>query len=146
MPPIAKLSARSQRANCSPCTRATSRATRSSHRSSPRGSRAGALGNERCDTRSRETRDIPAIHRELPGNEKLFWHPERGVNVILGGGDVGKMTILDAIALLFSPTNPSVLSVTDYHARDDAAGFTIEALISLPPGCGIDHRQKPSWV
>jgi putative ATP-dependent endonuclease of the OLD family len=28
------------------------------------------------------------------------WHPAKGVNVILGGGDVGKTTILDAIALL----------------------------------------------
>jgi AAA15 family ATPase/GTPase len=32
------------------------------------------------------------------------------VNVILGGGDVGKTTILEAIALLFSPVNPTMLS------------------------------------
>ena len=45
------------------------------------------------------------------------WHPAKGVNVILGGGDVGKTTVLDAIALLLSPTNPAMLSDTDYHAR-----------------------------
>jgi len=32
------------------------------------------------------------------GIETLIWYPEPGVNVILGGGDVGKTTILDAIA------------------------------------------------
>ena len=45
------------------------------------------------------------------------WHPAKGVNVILGGGDVGKTTILDAIALLLSPANPATLSDTEYHAR-----------------------------
>jgi predicted ATP-dependent endonuclease of OLD family len=53
------------------------------------------------------------------------WYPTKGVNVILGGGDVGKTTILDAIALLLSPTNPATLSDTDYHARAVAAGFVI---------------------
>jgi AAA domain len=31
------------------------------------------------------------------GIKALSWYPGRGVNVILGGGDVGKTTILDAI-------------------------------------------------
>jgi putative ATP-dependent endonuclease of OLD family len=92
----------------------------------------------------------PAIYRltieRFRGIEKLVWLPSRGLNVILGGGDVGKTTILDAIALILSPTNPSVLSDTDYYGREDAAGFSIEAVLSLPPGCGIDHQQKPSWV
>jgi hypothetical protein len=44
-------------------------------------------------------------------------HPAKGVNVILGGRDVGKTTILDAIALLLSPANPATLSDTGYHAR-----------------------------
>lgn len=34
------------------------------------------------------------------GIKTLSWHPAKGVNVILGGGDVGKTTILDAIGLL----------------------------------------------
>jgi putative ATP-dependent endonuclease of OLD family len=73
------------------------------------------------------------------------WHPGKGVNVILGGGDVGKTTILDAIALLLSPTNPATLSDTDYHARAVDAGFVIEAIFSLPPQSGIGHQTKPSW-
>lgn len=70
----------------------------------------------------------------------LSWHPARGVNVILGGGDVGKTTILDAIALLLSPTNPANLSETDYVARNIEGGFSIEAVVSLPPESGINHQ------
>ena len=79
------------------------------------------------------------------GIKVLSWRPARGVNVILGGGDVGKTTILDAIALLFSPTNPTTLSDTDYYARDDNAGFLIEAVVALPPLIGISSQIKPSW-
>jgi len=34
------------------------------------------------------------------GIKTFSWRPEKGLNVALGGGDVGKTTILDAIALL----------------------------------------------
>ena len=37
------------------------------------------------------------------GIEKLEWMPAPGMNIILGGGDVGKTTILEAIALLLTP-------------------------------------------
>ncbi len=67
------------------------------------------------------------------------WHPAKGVNLILGGGDVGKTTILDAIGLLFSPTNPTTLADTDYHARNIDAGFVIEAIVSLPLESGINQ-------
>lgn len=75
----------------------------------------------------------------------LSWHPAKGVNVILGGGDVGKTTILDAIGLLLNPTNATSLSDTDYHARDIAAGFVIEAVVALPPSSGINYQVKPCW-
>jgi putative ATP-dependent endonuclease of OLD family len=67
------------------------------------------------------------------------------VNVILGGGDVGKTTILDAIGLLLSPTNSANLADTDYHRRDIEAGFVIEAIMSLPSDGGIHDQGKPSW-
>ena len=57
----------------------------------------------------------------------LSWHPARGVNVILGGGDVGKTTILDAVALLPNPTNSTTLSDTDYYARNVEAVVRLEA-------------------
>ena len=91
----------------------------------------------------------PAIYylsiERFRGVKKLAWHPAKGVNVILGGGDVGKTTVLDAIGLLLSPTNTTSLSDSDYHARDIDAGFVIEAVLSLPPSSGINYQTKPAW-
>ena len=91
----------------------------------------------------------PAIYqlevRRFRGIENLSWRPARGLNVILGGGDVGKTTILDAIALLLSPINPATLSDTDYYARKITDGFVIEAVMGLPPESGVNHQFKPSW-
>jgi putative ATP-dependent endonuclease of the OLD family len=79
------------------------------------------------------------------GIKALSWHPGRGVNLILGGGDIGKTTILEAVGLLFSPTNSTTLSDTDYYARDEKEGFVIEAVVTLPQASGINHQIKPSW-
>lgn len=84
------------------------------------------------------------IHR-FRGIKHLVWWPKPGLNVILGGGDVGKTTILDAIALLLSPTNSTVLSDSDYWDRSVDAGFVIEAVMSLPEGCGIGDQKKNAW-
>jgi putative ATP-dependent endonuclease of the OLD family len=83
--------------------------------------------------------------KQFRGVEALSWHPAKGVNLILGGGDVGKTTILDAIGLLLSPTNTTNLSDTDYHLRNIDAGFVIEAVLSLPPDGGINGQFKASW-
>jgi putative ATP-dependent endonuclease of the OLD family len=85
-----------------------------------------------------------AIER-FRGIKTLSWRPEKGLNVILGGGDVGKTTILDAIALLLNPTNFSNLLDTDYYLRDVDAGFEIEAILSLPSNSGVNNQFKPSW-
>ena len=79
------------------------------------------------------------------GIKALSWRPGAGLNVILGGGDVGKTTILDAIALLLNPTNPATLSDTDYHDRNIQDGFVVEGVMTLPPDSGIDFQFKPSW-
>lgn len=79
------------------------------------------------------------------GLSSLSWHPAERLNVILGGGDVGKTTILEAIALLLRPTNAAAVADTDYHARNVEAGFLIEATVSLPASSGISNQVKPSW-
>jgi len=92
---------------------------------------------------------VPVIYRlaieRFRCIKTLSLFPDKGVNLILGGGDVGKTTILDAIALLLSPTNPTTLSDTDYHARNIEAGFAIEAIVSLPTESGINQQTKASW-
>lgn len=79
------------------------------------------------------------------GIESLKWYPLGGVNVVLGGGDVGKSAILDAIALLLAPTNGSVLSDTDYWQRKPEDEFAIEAVVRLPGGRSINTQSKPAW-
>jgi putative ATP-dependent endonuclease of the OLD family len=93
--------------------------------------------------------DAPVIHRltieRFRGIKNLVWCPGLGVNLILGGGDVGKTTILDAVALLLHPTNTVVLSDADYWARKVEDGFCIEAVMSLPASCGINQQTKNVW-
>lgn len=79
------------------------------------------------------------------GIETLKWNPAPGMNLIIGGGDVGKTTILDAIALLLSPSNSMVLSEADYWQRNTVAEFLIRAVISLPASTEIGQQQKFSW-
>ena len=79
------------------------------------------------------------------GISVLTWHPAPRVNVILGGGDVGKTTVLDAITLLLSPTNTGTVADIDYYRRDVSAGFVIEAVMTLPADSGINYQFHPSW-
>lgn len=92
--------------------------------------------------------NVPTIYKltieRYRGIKYLSWRPARGVNLILGGGDVGKTTILDAVSLLLSPTNSATVLDSDYNFRDEEAEFSIEAVIALPSG-GINQLVKPSW-
>lgn len=92
---------------------------------------------------------VPTIYKltieRYRGIKHLSWRPAHSVNLILGGGDVGKTTILDAISLLLSPTNSATVLDSDYNLRDDEAEFSIEAVMALPSGGGINQLTKPSW-
>ena len=79
------------------------------------------------------------------GIKDLRWLPSKGINVILGGGDVGKTTILEAIGLLLSPSNYTNLSDSDYYSRDIERGFRIEAVVSLPSDREINNQREPSF-
>ena len=59
--------------------------------------------------------------------QKFDWFPKAGLNVILGGGDAGKSTILEAIALLLNPSNAALVSDNDYWRRQRKDGFFIGA-------------------
>src|SRR4051794_3878221 len=74
------------------------------------------------------------------GINALKWNPTPGLNVVLGGGDVGKTTILESIALLLSPTNNAVLFESDYFNRNTTAEFLIRAVLSLPASSEIGQQ------
>lgn len=79
------------------------------------------------------------------GIQALDWNPALGMNVVLGGGDVGKSTILEAIALLLSPSNTLVLSEADFWQRKVEDEFVIQAVVALPPSSEIGQQQKFAW-
>lgn len=85
------------------------------------------------------------IIERFRGIRSLTWNPGPGVNVILGGGDVGKTTILDAIALLLSPTNATAVTDSDYWQREKDTEFSIEAVMSLPETIQISEQSKMNW-
>jgi len=79
------------------------------------------------------------------GIHDLDWNPYSGMNVVLGGGDAGKTTILDAIALLLSPSNSIVLSEADYWQRKVEDEFVVRAVLALPASSEIGQQQKFAW-
>jgi putative ATP-dependent endonuclease of OLD family len=79
------------------------------------------------------------------GIQDLKWNPAATINIILGGGDVGKTTILEAIALLFNPSNAAVVSESDYWKRDTQKEFIIEAVVDLSGIPDISTSQNFAW-
>jgi putative ATP-dependent endonuclease of OLD family len=79
------------------------------------------------------------------GIKRLEWNPAPAMNVILGGGDVGKTTILEAVSLLLSPSNAITVSESDYWQRDNTQEFVIEAVIALPGSSAISTQQNFAW-
>lgn len=80
------------------------------------------------------------------GLESLDWRPSAGMNLILGGGDLGKTTVLEAIDLLFQPSNSAVLSEADYWQRDYETEFVITAVVRVRPEVfGSQSRMIWPW-
>lgn len=79
------------------------------------------------------------------GIESLTWLPSPAMNLILGGGDTGKTTILDSISLLFSPATSIVVSETDYWMRDLNQGFSIDCVMQLGPEIDINTQSSMAF-
>ncbi|BCQ28253.1 ATP-binding protein (plasmid) [Caballeronia sp. NK8] len=88
--------------------------------------------------------EIKRLHIErFRGVRELTWHPQPGLNLLLGGGNVGKSTILEAIGLLLSPTTSYTLLDSDYLDRLVEDGFLIEAVMSLPGD--VNRQSSMAW-
>lgn len=78
------------------------------------------------------------------GLSDFTWHPSPGVNCLIGPGDAGKSTVLAAISLLLAPYPAAACSEFDYHRRQVADGFEIQAVITAPPdGALAGERSAP---
>lgn len=92
---------------------------------------------------------IPCIRQltiaKFRGIQNLVWKPSQGMNIILGGGDTGKTTILDAIALLLNPTNNYPIAYSDYYNGLITAEFFIEAVMEIPPPI-MSQQAQMNWV
>lgn len=65
-------------------------------------------------------------------------------NFLLGGGDTGKTTVLEAIDLLFSPSTSYTISKTDYWMRDTENSLTMDGVVRL--GDGVDINTQPNMT
>ena len=64
------------------------------------------------------------VHVEIVnfrGIKQLSWYPAPGTNCLVGPGDSGKTTVLDAIELAFAPRNSVTFDDTDFYAVDPKA-------------------------
>lgn len=52
------------------------------------------------------------------GVKQLSWYPAPGTNCLVGPGDSGKTTVLDAIELVFAPRNGVTFDDTDFYDVD----------------------------
>lgn len=72
--------------------------------------------------------------------ENLTWCPSPGLNCLIGPGDVGKSTVLDAIATVLSSAPGRVTSEHDYRDGEVSKGFKIELLIG-----NLDEEVLSAW-
>lgn len=77
--------------------------------------------------------EIKRLHiQRFRGIRELIWRPGARLNVLLGGGNVGKTTLLEAVGLLLNPATSYTLADSDYFGRRVEDEFVIEAVMVLP--------------
>jgi len=90
--------------------------------------------------------EIRQLHiKGFRGIANLKWNPYEGMNIILGGGDCGKSTILEALGLLFSPSGNRSLTESDFWNKKSDDGFSIEATIYVSDDFEFSAGSKIYW-
>lgn len=74
-----------------------------------------------------QIRHIEIVH--FRGIEKLDWHPAPGINCLIGPGDAGKTSVLDAIDLCLGARRTMQFSDADFHGLDVAQPIEIRVTI-----------------
>ncbi len=67
------------------------------------------------------------------GIQRLAWCPGSGVNCLIGPGDVGKSTVLDAIDLCLGARRTAVFADTDFYGLDTAHPIRISVTLGDLP-------------
>jgi len=96
----------------------------------------------------------PAIRQleiqNFRGIHHFKWYPAPGMNVVTGPGDIGKSTILSAIAFLLSPAPALTITEFDFHKRSTGHNIIIEAVLALNDLRGLSEEGFPpsaiTWV
>lgn len=70
--------------------------------------------------------------RNFRGIAELDWAPQEGINALVGPGDVGKSTVLEAIDIVLGSRRSS-FSDTDFHCLDVEKGISIEVTVGDLP-------------
>ena len=90
--------------------------------------------------------EIRQLHiKGFRGIENLKWNPYAGMNIIIGGGDCGKSTILEALGLLFSSSGSRSLTESDFWNKKSEDGFSIEATIYVSDDFAFSSGTKIYW-
>lgn len=79
------------------------------------------------------------------GIKFLKWNPHESMNIILGGGDCGKSTILEALGILFSASGNGSVAESDFWNKKSEDGFSIEATIYVSEDFDFSSGNKIYW-
>lgn len=90
--------------------------------------------------------EVRQLHiKGFRGIKNLTWNPYKGMNILLGGGDSGKSTILEALGLLFSPSGNRSLAESDFWNKKSEDGFSIEATMYVSDDFEFSSGTKIYW-
>lgn len=84
--------------------------------------------------------------RRFRGIASLDWTPGPGINALLGAGDSGKSTVLDAIALALSSSRRDVFYDTDFYRLDEQSGFDIRVTVGELPDAIHDLERYGDYL
>jgi hypothetical protein len=79
--------------------------------------------------------------RNFRGIGTLDWDIDSDLVALVGPGDVGKSTVLDAIELALSPRWSMVLTENDFHGCDTSEPIEITCYVSDLPGALLSDRR-----